>query len=287
LSAKLSRKIQGKAYRWGVAYQFSDNWNDVSLRHSKRIPNPKNRFLADPFVVKRDSAHVCFVEDYDYSTRKGSISAYRISPSGYEGLGVVLTEKFHLSYPFIFNYENELYMCPETHQKREIRIYKCREFPHKWEFHKTLMKGVSAVDTNIFEHNGVWWLFTNFDKSVVEDHDCQLHVFYSDNPLTDKWLPHDLNPVIFDPFYARNGGLIIDDDGEIYRVFQKQGFDFYGEECGIAKIINLSNNDYSEEVCAKIEPKFFKNIRGTHSYNFHSNLIAIDYLEVSRTQTGA
>ena len=31
---------------------------------SVRIPNPPNRYLADPFVMKYKNAHYCFVEDY-------------------------------------------------------------------------------------------------------------------------------------------------------------------------------------------------------------------------------
>ena len=286
LSAKVSRKVQGKAFRWGVAYQFSTSWNDVTLSRSDKIPNPKNRFLADPFVIKKGDAHFCFVEDYDYRTHKGSISAYKISSAGHESLGVVLDEDFHISYPFIFEYENEIYMCPETHEKKEIRVYKCLEFPSKWMFHKTLMRDVSAADTNIFEYNGKWWLFTNIDRSAVADFSCQLHIFCSDNPLSDKWLAHEANPVIFDPLVARNGGMIIS-NSEVYRVFQRQGFDMYGEACGVAKIISLSSTEYVEEVCSTIEPKFFDKIKGTHTYNFESDLIVLDYLKLSKTKTGA
>ena len=123
LGTRVSRKLQGKSHRWCVAYQFSNSWNDVKLWHSHKISNPKYRYLADPFVIKKNGSHFCFVEDYDYRTLKGSISAYKISSSGYETLGIVLDEDFHLSYPFIFEYENEIYMCPETHEKkRNTRI---------------------------------------------------------------------------------------------------------------------------------------------------------------------
>ena len=42
-------------------------------------------------------------------------------------------------------------MCPETHQKEEIRIYICEKFPYKWKFYKTLIKNINAVDTILFE----------------------------------------------------------------------------------------------------------------------------------------
>lgn len=285
LFEKVFRKIQNKSIRFGVAYQFAENWNDVSLRLSKKIPNPKNRFLADPFIIKKKQAHYCFVEDYNYDTKKGSISAYKITTNGFENIGIVLQEDFHLSYPFLFEYENEIYMCPETCQKKEIRIYKCIEFPNKWVFHKTLINNILAVDTNIFELNGRWWLFTNIDLSTAGDRNSQLHIFYSDNPLSQNWIAHNSNPVIFDPLVARNGGMIANQK-EIYRVFQQQGFDIYGTACGVAKIKKLSPSTYEEEILTKIEPKFFKKILGAHTLNFNDGLIVLDYSEVSKIKSG-
>ena len=196
-----------------------------------------------------------------------------------------MEEDFHLSFPFIFEYENEIFMCPETHEKKEIRVYKCIDFPTKWEFHKTLMKNVSAADTIIFKRDNKWWLLTNIDQSCVTDLGCQLHIFSADNPLSEEWVAHENNPVIFDPLVARNGGLIISEN-EVYRVFQRQGFDMYGEASGIARITTLSLTEYVEEIYSTIEPKFFDRMKGTHTYNFESNLIVIDYVEVSKKTTG-
>ncbi len=280
LGSKISQKIQGKRRRWGVAYQFSEKWNDATLWRSQKIINPRNRFLADPFVIKKNGSHFCFVEDLDYNFNKGRISAYKITPSSCDSLGIVLEEDFHLSFPFIFEYKNEIFMCPETNKKQEIRVYKCIDFPTKWEFHKTLMKDVSAADTTIFKRDNRWWLFTNIDKSCVGDYGCQLHIFSADNPLSDQWVAHKNNPVIFDSLVARNGGLIISEN-EVYRVFQRQGFDMYGEACGIARIATLTPSEYCEEIHSVIEPQFFNGIRGTHTYNFESDLIVFDYVEVS------
>ena len=284
LASKIFRKIQGKSFRWAVAYQFSEKWNDVTLWRSQKIINPKNRYLADPFVIKKNGYHFCFVEDLDFRTNKGSISAYKITSSSCDPIGIVLEEDYHLSFPFIFEYENELFMCPETHEKREIRVYKCTNFPTKWEFHKTLMKDVSAADTMIFKRDNIWWLFTNIDKSCVDYHGCQLHIFSADNPLSDQWVAHENNPVIFDPFVARNGGMIVSEN-EIYRIYQRQGFDMYGEACGIARIKSLSSSEYIEEIHSVIEPHFFKGIKGTHTYNFESDLVVFDYVEVSKKST--
>ena len=103
----------------------------------------------------------------------------------------------------------------------------------------------------------------------------------TDSPLADDWVAHQDNPVLFDPLVARNGGLIVDRD-DVYRVFQRQGFDMYGEACGVAKITTLTNTEYEEETRCILEPNFFNDIKGTHSYNFAAGLAVLDYVEISR-----
>mgnify|MGYP006094664761 CR=1 FL=1 len=281
LIIKKYRVLLGKKNRWGVAYQYTESWNDVRLSSSKRIQNPKNRFLADPFLIKRNNKHYCFVEDFDYSKQQGCISVYEITKSGHKELGIALDEDFHLAYPFIFEYDDELYMCPETSEKNDIRLYRCVEFPLKWELHKILMKGVSAADTGIFFSQDRWWLISNIDESIVGEHFSQLHIFHNKNPLDKDWIPHRNNPVIFDPLKARNGGLIID-ESEIYRVHQRQGFDRYGEAMGVSKIKILDTDEYIEEYFYAIEPNFFPNIRGTHTYNYVDGLLVFDYAQISK-----
>jgi hypothetical protein len=286
LLVKKTRKLSGKRIRWGVAYQFTESWSDVALWRSAKILNPKNRFLADPFLVKRNDKHYCFVEDFDYSTNRGCISAYEITKDGHTELGAVLLEDFHLSYPYLFEYDGELYMCPETNQKNDIRLYRCVEFPMKWEFHRTIMTNVSAADTQIFFYGNKWWLISNIDISPVGEHCSQLHIFYNSSPLSKDWIPHNNNPVIFDPLKARNGGLICNESG-IFRVYQRQGFDVYGQSLGVAKITTLDTEKYAEEVLFEIEPNFFSKVIGTHTYNYADGLLVFDYSEISKKRTGA
>ena len=86
---------------------------------------------------------------------------YEINGSTYNRIGICLEENFHLSYPYIFKFENNIYMLPETAQVNEIRLYKCIDFPMKWKFFKTIKKDIFAVDNMIFFKNNYWWLFTN------------------------------------------------------------------------------------------------------------------------------
>ena len=86
---------------------------------------------------------------------------------------------------------------------------------------------------------------------------------------------------MFDPLVGRNGGLIIENDN-IYRVQQRQGFDFYGEALGVAKITLLNDDEYEEEKIFQVEPNFFDNIEGTHTLNYKSGLLVLDCVKVDK-----
>jgi len=275
---KILGKVRGKVYRWGIAYQFVDDWKNAVLWRSKVIKNPPNRFLADPFVKVKNGRVIVFVEDYDYSLSKGKISAYELFKSGYKELGCVLEENFHLSFPFIFEEDGSLYMCPETKENNDIRVYKCVNFPLQWELHKILFSDVKAVDTTIFKYNQKYWLLSNIDSTSLGNCGSELHLFYADSFESNEWKSHPNNPIIFDSLTARNGGFITD-NGDLYRVFQTPGFNIYGKSMGIAKITELSDSNYQEELSFNITPDFFKNIKGTHTFSHDDGVLLFDFVK--------
>jgi hypothetical protein len=278
LGKRFIEKFRRRSLRWGVAYQFVDDWKSAVLWRSTAIKNPPKHYLADPFVIHRNGSHVCLVEDFDYATKTGHIAAFRIDREGYTTLGCALKENFHLSFPFVFEEASDLYMCPETHEAREIRLYKCVDYPLGWRLHRILMKEVRAADTVLFKHEGRWWMLTGIDTSESGDFCSELHVFYADAFDSSNWTPHPMNPVIFDSRRARNGGLLFDSDG-VYRVFQVQGFAMYGESMGIARITQLTPDRYQEEILCSISPAFFAGLKGTHTYSFAGGLLAFDFLK--------
>lgn len=286
ISSKLLResfqqRILKLRKRWGVAYLRGDGLGSVMYR-ARIIPNPPSRFLADPFVFKAKNQTVCFVEDYFDEHGIAKISAYELTDDGHKALGVVLEEDFHLSFPFIFEYRNELFMCPETSQKQEIRLYKCVDFPLKWLFHKTLISDVSAADTMIFERDGLWYMLTNICSANIYDHHSELHLYTANNPLSEKWRPCSSNPVIFDSRKARNGGYFFVGKN-LYRVNQVQGKAFYGKSAQVNLVEFLDENIYREKLVCDIEPGFFPGIRGTHHYHSNGEWCVFDFLKLERT----
>jgi len=276
LIKKLFKKLTRNRNDWSVSYQLVTKWEEVSLRKCKRIMNPRNSFYADPFVIQHQDRNICFFEEYEKIEKKGKISAIEIyNQEEYRKLGQVLEENFHLSYPYVFKVNNEIYMCPESSKSQDIRLYKCIEFPMKWELHKIIMNNISAVDTNIFYHKNTWWLFTNIDSANIGEHNSELHIFYADDFDSSNWKPHKLNPVIFDSTKSRNGGVIFEKD-KLYRVYQSHGFDQYGKSIGINQITLLSQSFYEEINIKKVEPKFFDGQTRVHTFSVQNKILVLD-----------
>lgn len=265
---------------WHVGYVHSD-WSNAELWRGPKIVNPPGTFLADPFVVHRDGKAYCFVEELDLALDLAVISVYELGKKSATPLGVVLDEPFHLSFPYLFEYEGELLMCPETSSNRDIRVYQCDEFPMKWSLKKVIKPDFYAADTMLFEHDNRWWMFTNTDEAEIDEFCSELNIFWSDSPLSTDWTPHAQNPVIIDSERARNGGLL-KKDGELFRVAQEQGFVTYGHASRIHRIKELTPEVYIEEEVARVIPEFEDGAHGGHHLHSDGGVTVFDYRALVR-----
>jgi len=280
----LTRKVLRIIPRWSVAFVRSD-WKTANLSKAIVVKSPPGRFLADPFVATINNQTVMFVEDYNYSTKQGTISAIRIFPDGSYNIVIdVIREKFHLSFPYLFEFEGTLYIIPESHQAKAIRLYKCVRFPYQWEYLYDIMQDVVAADTVVFEHSDKWWMLTNIAPDGTTELDSQLCVFSATSPLSKEWQPHAKNPICFSPGVGRNGGVLRDADGTIFRVRQKQGYNQYGMMFSIAKITRLNTEGYEEEFYCEVEPKFFPGLIGTHHMYSAGGITVFDFLKEENTR---
>ena len=277
----VSRLLSPKVKRWSVAYA-NHNEHSKSLWQYREVKNPKGRYLADPFVFYHNENNYIFVEDLFCKDNKGRISAIKIDEGKYEFLDVVLEEDFHLSFPFIFRDNDEIYMIPESCKNFDIRLYKCLEFPKKWKLEQVLMSNVSAADTILIKQQDTWFMLTNICSAEIGDHNSELHVFYSEDLKSNLWKPiASGNPVIFDSLKARNGGLFFHNE-TIYRVNQVHGKTNYGKSFNINEVVKISKNEYVEKKISSISANFKDEIISTHHYSANASLAAVDFARYQR-----
>jgi hypothetical protein len=279
-TAKAMRRLSGSEFNWQVAIATEAWWN-CRFDHGKIIPNPSGAFLADPFTITFGGVTYLFVEEFPFETRKGVITAYRIEDGEARRIGVALEEPYHLSFPFLFRHEGEVYMVPEGGADRSIKLYKSSSFPAEWSEVKVLMSDVSAVDTILFRDSSLWWMLTTIKGEGPGLNNAELHAFYASDLFGD-WLPHQQNPVVMDARKGRNGGFCRDQTGAPCRVAQSPGFTFYGAGSAIYRIDELTPQTYRETLVSEIKPDFLAGLDGTHHLHSEQGVTVYDFMRVGR-----
>lgn len=271
---EIKKKYKHKIEQWCLLFYLKQKNSQIQKEFQKIIP-PKDRFYADPFIVSKENDYFVFIEEFVYSQNKGHISYLKINQNGeYSKPKKILERSYHLSYPFIFKFKNEHYMIPETSGNKSIELYRCVKFPDEWEFIKTLMKDIIAVDTTILEKDGKWWLFTSTPEMNESSNDV-LNLYYSDDLLNGQWVPHPKNPIISDVRKARSAGKLFRIGEKLYRPSQDCSIGYgRGIKLNLIKILNEKN--YEELTFGSIYPQEDK-IEGTHTYSKDGNLTIFDY----------
>ena len=125
--------------------------------------------------------------EFNYEENKGKIVAIELSNKNYQFLGTALEEKSHLSFPFVFEFNNEIFMIPETCDEKQIRLYKCKKFPLEWELNNILIDNIEAVDSLLIYKNSIWYLITNICSAGLRENCSELHIFWNKNLFSSKW----------------------------------------------------------------------------------------------------
>jgi len=271
----LLKRFLGVRYDCWTLFIGKGSIFDSTLFRLKPIKLPKGEFWADPFLYSyRDELYV-FFENYSYKRGIGKISCGKIKDGKIKDVMDVLDLDYHLSYPFIFEEDNVIYMMPETHKNNRLEVYKCIEFPNKWELFSTAFEGESVADAIYFkDDSNQRWLFLN--RGFNHDHMAELYIYKIDSLKFNNIQEHHQNPVIIDCKIARNGGAIFKYDNKLIRPSQNNSNGIYGYGLNLNVIHKLSIEEYEEEQLIGIEPNFKKGLHATHHLHQLEDVFVID-----------
>ncbi|MBQ1324756.1 MAG: hypothetical protein IIY52_01920 [Solobacterium sp.] len=240
------------------------------------IPSSDDHWYADPLIYEFDGRTYLFVEDYDRHAKKGVISAAEISEDSTPRFCTVIEEPYHLSFPMIFRWKDELWMCPESSDNMSLNLYRCVSIPDQWEKVCELRTGMPLVDTVMLEtsDDSVKLLSSTFNPdnglevryvqcTVRNDHDS----FSLD--IEDNHAPYNL--------IERNAGNLFTVDGSGYLPTQQSTYIDYGVYLNIVPVqekgqaVHLGPNDLS---CEGISSKYDR--VGIHTYSLTDQYEAMD-----------
>ena len=238
-------------------------------------------FWADPFQIKVDGRFYIFFEEYVNSAGRAHISVVEVNRNGIvNGPTEVLKLDCHLSYPFVFAWQGDYYMIPETGERNVVELYRATSFPFEWEPEKVLLEANHPLDATLIEVNGMWWMFVNIQEEGVAVNWDELHLYYSESPL-GPWKPHARNPVVSDVRSARPAGRLFWSKDVLFRPSQDSSLR-YGYATTINRVIDLSPTAYKEAEVLKILPDWDKDIIGVHTVNLFNEMTVIDCLAKRR-----
>jgi hypothetical protein len=199
--------------------------------------------VADPFLVRADDRWHLFFEVLNRRSSRGEIglaTSDDLARWRYER--IVLAEPFHLSYPFVFEWQGSHYMLPESHETGSIRLYRADPFPGEWKHVHTLLEGHPFSDATLFRHEERWWLFAQ--NSPTGRHD-NLRLYFADD-LFGAWTEHPASPIIEgDPHVARPAGRVVRAGGALFR-FAQDCKPRYGLGVRAFEITTLTTTGYAE-----------------------------------------
>jgi len=212
-------------------------------------PFDKTYYFADPFPWP-GSSDTIMCEEYDTILQRGRIVALRLNENGLsDKIDIELPISGHLSFPFLFMHQGEVYVMPESCAAGRLEIFRWQEQGGTWVSEAVVFEDKAVADAVLFEHEGLFWIaYTDVSR---DPHD-NLNLVYA-SALTGPWLRHPANPVRKGREVSRNGGAILEIDGELYRPAQDCSRN-YGGSLRIMKIISCTTTAYHEQEVTSVEP---------------------------------
>ena len=265
LFEKLMVKVFKRRYECWTIFTGSQGFFEQITSSSIPLHMPKDEFWADPFLFSYNQKEYLFFENYSYKTKRGKISCGILENGQLSEIGDVLEFNFHLSFPFIFEEDGEIFLMPESSENKKLQVFKALEFPYKWELYSTAFEGEAVGDAFFhIDEEQQKWLFVNKQAAKTAPMNSELFIYKVDSIKFNSLIPHQQNPVIIDARVARNGGSIFKHNNQWYRPSQRNIDGVYGRALNINRIDKLTIDEYVETTVQIIEPDFDKKLMGLH-----------------------
>jgi hypothetical protein len=240
---------------WRIGWRFNDGPGVMELG---ALDGPRWSVLADrghecyadPFPIVWRGQTCIFFESLDHRVGKGVIGVVEFGPNGPIGQATtVIEEPWHLSYPFLIEAEGELWMIPESSASGRVPLYRCIDFPYRWERRDPLLEGIEAADATIFAHAGRYYM-TSVVREGVGGYSDTLALHHAPSPF-GPWRRHPASETLIDAGAARPAGAATERAGALWRPVQdcRNG---YGRALRLARIDRLDPEHFEQTFTAQI-----------------------------------
>lgn len=253
------KKLFLRTTDWNVAYKSagSDTYNVVD--------NPNGYWLADSLLFEDDDCqNYLFVEAFDKKEKIGKLAVLTEVNGVFQNFRLVMEKSYHLSYPFVFKWNGEYYMIPETSGNNAIEVYEATKFPYEWEYKACLLEG-NLVDTTIAKRDD-----SLFDVYTYDMDSCKLLIGVLDLQRCKLTIQERVEDKKYN---YRGGGNVFEIRKKKCRAVQDNTY-FYGQALNIIEC--NSNLTVGRMLPEEIRNKHNVRYRRIHTYSKTSEFESID-----------
>lgn len=267
-------------YKWEIGYRKINDENFSLPKTSdtfdyKLLKVENGYWAADPFIYSKNGESYLFFEYTCVKKYKSVLAVKKIFPIE-DDIHIIYEFEGHTSYPCIFEWNNKMYIIPETISSTSVQLLECKKWPYIWEIKHNIIENFHAVDTTILKHNGKLLFIT---YNIPNNKNNERNLYLGELDIYSLKLKNLQKVVEYHTENGRPGGHFIDNNGILIRVIQP-GVNFYGEKIEFFKV-EIQNGKYSEEKISELLPNQIKtdsqiDIVGIHTYNRNNNYEVID-----------
>ena len=252
------------------SHLFPDNTLEILSKTTAQQLKKKYTFQADPFIIEKADKLYVFYEAFSFRNSKGTLRC-RILDRELTEIDDVKLEGFddlkcHLSFPFLIHINDQLFMIPESSERKEVILFQSVEFPVRWKKIKVLISDTEVTDNVFLTINETCYLLsTTMDNEII---------IHSAENIYGQW--QRIAPSLkVSNHHHRGAGAPYLVDNKMYFLTQECTPETYGKSIYIKELVTLSNTVFDESLIEKINSSI-NHSDGVHTLNFSNNYIVYD-----------
>ncbi|EMO2076840.1 hypothetical protein VC506_10755 [Citrobacter freundii] len=279
MQAKMKRIINMLFYHesWDImiikdhgTHLFPDNTLEILNKSAAQQLKKKYTFQADPFLIEKDDKLYVFYEAFSFRNSKGTLRC-RVLDRELTEIDDVKLEGFddlrcHLSFPFLININNQLFMIPESSERKEVILFQSIEFPARWKQVKVLISDIELTDNVFISINEACYLLsTTMDNEII---------IHSADHIYGQWQRITPSLKVSNPHH-RGAGASYQVENKMYFLTQECTPETYGKSIYIKELVTLNDANFDENLIEQINSSI-NHSDGVHTLNFSNNYIVYD-----------
>ena len=266
---KYWRQLKESSWLLGICENGFDDLQGNCIHWISNGIYEGKKWFADPFILDYDEKIIhLLVEEFDFKVHRGRIAMLTVDRKMWlvTECKILLDLPTHLSFPMIWQENDQIYVCPENYHSGGWSIYQYDSEKKELVFLKQIINE-KLTDATIWKNNNDYFLFSTYFPTP---NGKKLTIWKADELMGSYKKEQE---IVFDENIGRNAGSIFNYKGIMIRPAQESNYS-YGHALVFQKM-SLTDGKFVFEELSRINSNHKKYREGMHTFNQHVNGMAV------------